>query len=131
MSARYAGSDEMIKGLGVDVVDLRRMARWLARFDRGTLELVFSSRELDMCAGPHPERRLGVCFGGKEAVGKALGTGLGGIDWREIEIDVLPAGAGVSLSGAAERAAEARGVRRWLASWSCEGAHVMVVAVAE
>jgi holo-[acyl-carrier protein] synthase len=121
----------MIKGLGVDIVDLRRMARWLSRFDRATLALVFTSRELDLCDGPTPERRLGVCFGGKEAVGKALGTGLSGIDWREIEIDVRPAGAGIALSGAALRVAEARGVSSWLATWSCQGARAMVVAVAE
>ncbi len=121
----------MIKGMGVDIVNLRRMTRWLARFDRATLGLVFTPKELDLGDGPHPERRLGVCFGGKEAVVKALGTSLAGIAWPEIEIDVHEAGAGISLSGAARRVAEGRDVRRWHAVWSCEGERAMVVAIAE
>ena len=92
--------------VGVDAIEITRIDRVLAQFGRRFLNRVYTTREVEYCRGRVPE--LAVRFAAKEAVLKALGTGLRGIGWREIE--VIPDRRGkplVHLHGrAAHRAAE-------------------------
>lgn len=60
--------------------------RWRERF----LERVYTSAELRYCRGRVPE--LAVRFAGKEAIAKALGTGIHGLAWRDMEILPDPLG---------------------------------------
>ncbi len=69
---------------GVDAVEIRRIAAALERFGARFEQRVFTPRELAFCRGRVPE--LAARFAAKEAVSKALGTGLRGIGWREVEI---------------------------------------------
>ncbi len=69
---------------GVDAVEIRRIAAALERFGARFERRVFTPRELAFCRGRVPE--LAARFAAKEAVSKALGTGLRGIGWREVEI---------------------------------------------
>ena len=50
-------------------------------------------------------------------MGKALGTGLVGIGWDEIEADLAPAKPIVCLSGQAETQAQKLGIQQWLVDW--------------
>lgn len=69
---------------GVDLVDVRRIREVAERFGERFLTRVWTERELIICRGRYPE--LAARFAGKEATMKALGTGVVGIGWREIEI---------------------------------------------
>ena len=91
--------------VGVDIIELDRVAAALKRHGRRFLERVYTPLEAAVCHGRLPE--LAARFAAKEAVMKALGTGAHGVAWREIE--VLPNRRGKPLvylhGGARERAA--------------------------
>ncbi|MGI6557987.1 MAG: holo-ACP synthase [Limnochordia bacterium] len=78
----------MTFGIGVDVVDLPRIAKVLERFPQRFPERILSPREMDYCQrGRNFLGALAGRFAAKEAVMKALGVGLGqGISWQDIEI---------------------------------------------
>jgi holo-[acyl-carrier protein] synthase len=83
-----------------------RVRRVLERHSERFLRRVYTPVEIAFCRGRVNE--LAARFAAKEAVMKALGTGIRGVGWRDIE--VLPDRRGkplVYLSGrAAERAAQ-------------------------
>lgn len=76
----------MILGIGIDIVHISRMRSW--RGSSGLLERYFHPRELEAARdrGPGYEQSLAARFAAKEAFGKALGTGLAGLQLREIEV---------------------------------------------
>ena len=90
---------------GVDIIEIERIARAVARWNGRFLTHVYTEAELVLCRGRVPE--LAARFAGKEAISKALGTGLSGVSWREMEVLADMRGKPlVSLYGrAAERAA--------------------------
>ena len=69
---------------GVDLVEVSRIRDVVERFGERFLNRVWTERELVLCRGRYPE--LAARFAGKEAAMKALGTGVVGIGWKEIEI---------------------------------------------
>jgi holo-[acyl-carrier protein] synthase len=77
--------------------------------------------------------RYAARFAAKEAVLKALGTGLReGIDWQDIEVLRDAAGApSLEISGAAAVLAATRGIRRWFVSLSHAGGMAMASVIAE
>ncbi len=77
----------MIAGIGVDIVDVARIAGLLERHGERFLARVFTDSEKDYAMkGANPAERLGGRFAVKEAVMKALGTGKAqGILWRDVE----------------------------------------------
>lgn len=109
--------DPMIIGVGVDAVDVHRFERMLARTPSAR-ERLFTAEELayaDTLADPTPS--LAARFAVREAAMKALGVGLGAIDFHDISVHRCPSGQPriVSAGRAAELATE-RGVRDWLVS---------------
>ena len=100
-------------GLGVDIVEIDRMAALLARSPHFA-ERVFSEQERAYCDGKsNPAAHYAARFAAKEAVVKALGTGFAqGIDVRDIEVRLFATGKPVaSLSGRAAEVAAEQGVR--------------------
>jgi holo-[acyl-carrier protein] synthase len=101
--------------VGLDLVDVPRFRRALARHGDGLRRRVFTDGEWAYAAtrGADRDAVLAVRFAAKEAVLKALGTGWGrGAGWRDVEI----AGGGRSvpalrLSGRSAVRADALGVR--------------------
>lgn len=69
---------------GIDIVEIDRVARVLARHPKRFLARVFTPHEVAHCRGRIPE--LAVRFAAKEATMKALGTGVRGVAWRDIEV---------------------------------------------
>lgn len=69
----------MIKGIGVDVVDVNRFLATLARVP-GLREKLFTPVEREL-----PPASLAARFAVKEAVAKALGSP-GGMSWQDCEI---------------------------------------------
>ncbi|MGI5069013.1 holo-ACP synthase [Treponema denticola] len=76
----------MILGLGIDIVEVSRLEKWLN--DKKLLERFFYKEELEYVLskrdGAAPS--LAVRFAAKEAFGKALGTGLAGIELKDIAV---------------------------------------------
>ncbi|PKQ30101.1 MAG: ACP synthase [Actinobacteria bacterium HGW-Actinobacteria-10] len=76
----------MIRGLGVDIVEIDRMREALSRHPR-MRERVFSDAERAYCdARNKPEIHYAMRFAAKEAVLKALGTGFRGMRFRDVEV---------------------------------------------
>jgi len=77
----------MIAGVGVDIVDVSRVAKLLERYGERFLRRVFTDSEAAYAmGGANRAERLAGRFAVKEAVMKALGTGKSqGILWRDVE----------------------------------------------
>jgi holo-[acyl-carrier protein] synthase len=98
-----------VQSVGVDVVELSRVAKVLGQHGERFLGRVYTVSEVAYCRGRL--RELAARFAAKEAVSKALGTGLRGVSWREIEILPDPRGKPlVFLHGRARQRAEELGV---------------------
>jgi holo-[acyl-carrier protein] synthase len=69
---------------GVDLIEIGRIKRSLDDFGDRFLNRVYTEREQDFCRNRISE--LAARFAAKEATSKALGTGIRGIRWREMEI---------------------------------------------
>lgn len=76
----------MILGIGVDVVHIRRIERWLTV--PGLPERFFHPEELAsaLSRGASAALSLAARFAAKEALGKAMGTGLRGIRLADIRV---------------------------------------------
>ena len=76
----------MITGIGVDIVQIRRMERWHSQ--SGLLERFFHPQELAavLAKGGSVDHSLAGHFAAKEALGKALGTGFEGIVLKDIMV---------------------------------------------
>ncbi|MBR4125856.1 MAG: holo-ACP synthase [Victivallales bacterium] len=111
-------------GLGTDLVELTRLEQSVARSGETFLAHTYSEAELAVMPPEGPMRIafLGGRWAAKEALAKALGTGIGAsCSLREITVLNDAAGAPVlTLEGNAKRTADARGVRRILVSISHE-----------
>jgi len=70
--------------IGVDIIEIARIERTYRDFGERFLARVYTERERDRYRGRVNE--LAARFAAKEATSKALGTGIVGIRWREMEI---------------------------------------------
>jgi holo-[acyl-carrier protein] synthase len=115
--------------VGVDLIEVDRIAGLLDEYGERFRRRVFTEAELAAC-GERPDR-LAARWAAKEAVSKALGTGIGRVRWREIEILRGPAGEPeLVLSGAAAELAAELGLRRWSVSLSHSGGQAIALVVA-
>jgi holo-[acyl-carrier protein] synthase len=122
-----------VLGLGTDLVAVRRVEALLDRYGERFLDRVFTVREQGDCLlRARPALHLAARLAAKEAAMKALGTGWSlGVRWQDVE--VASGGASpptLSLTGAAKREAEARGIRHTLVSLSHDGEYAIAVVVA-
>jgi holo-[acyl-carrier protein] synthase len=103
----------LVVGLGIDIVELERVARSLERWGE---RLVAKLMDPDEAARlpTEPAARAGalaLAIAGKEAASKALGTGWSrGVRWRDVDVTLGPDPT-VQLSGAALTAARRLGSR--------------------
>jgi holo-[acyl-carrier protein] synthase len=75
---------------GIDIVEISRIREAVARWGERFLQRVYTGPELE--AYRDKLESLAVRFAGKEAAMKALGSGVGTVSWREIEILSGPQG---------------------------------------
>jgi holo-[acyl-carrier protein] synthase len=114
--------------VGVDVVDVHRLARLVERHGALLTERVFTPGELVDCGGK--TQRLAARLAAKEAVAKALGTGIGPVAWRDVEVVRDSSGRPqLRLAGNARSLAADLGFTRWSVSLTHgRGTAVAVVA---
>ena len=78
----------MIYGIGTDIIEIKRIAASITRYEQRFLDKIFTSREQEYC---HRHQQSAQHFAGrfaaKEAIVKAIGTGFRrGVSWLDIEI---------------------------------------------
>ncbi len=94
---------------GVDIIEISRIAAVLERYGDRFLHRIYTAGELEYCRG-RPSK-LASRFAAKEATMKALGTGVRGVGWRDIEVTRALSGApSILLHGRARSRAECLGV---------------------
>lgn len=79
----------MIYGMGIDVIEIKRIEKILCRKEKSFISKILSDNETEECPINIIKKTEYVSgrFAGKEAVAKAFGTGIGGeISWKDIEI---------------------------------------------
>ncbi len=103
-----------VLGIGMDIVETRRMADSIERFGDRFLHRVFCEGEMAYAQSmKFPHLHLAARFAAKEAISKAFGTGIGReLGWRDLEIVREPSGLPrVQLHGRAAAYAQTRGVQ--------------------
>lgn len=119
----------VIVGIGVDLVKVIRIEEAIARFGTRFLKRCFTAAERERCGAD--AMRLAARFAAKEAVGKALGVGLRGLSWQDIEIITDAAGRpAVRLQGRAAEVARAAGIGRCELSLAHDGDYAIAFVVA-
>lgn len=93
----------MIFGVGTDLIEIDRIRQAIEKNPR-FLEKVYTEAEISYCQRKkNPWQSFAARFAAKEAVSKAMGTGLGRIGLHDIEIVQKPSGQPqVVCHGAAE-----------------------------
>jgi holo-[acyl-carrier protein] synthase len=118
-----SGSPEPPSGVlavGVDLVEIRRVAELVTRYGERFTGRVFTPAERLDCGGRLES--FAARWAVKEAVVKALGTGFGPVSFSEIEVLRECAGRPeLRLHGKARALAEARGLSTWAISVSHDG----------
>jgi holo-[acyl-carrier protein] synthase len=95
--------------VGIDIIEVERVRKVFERHGERFLHRVFTDNEILQCRGK--VTRLAGRFAAKEAMSKALGTGLHGVKWREMEIVQLRSGRpSVRLHGFAKSRAQQLGL---------------------
>ncbi len=118
-------------GIGVDLVEVDRMRTVLARTPTMAVRC-FTEGERTYAESAHdPAERYAARFAAKEAVMKALGVGLGAIDWYDVEVVRNDEGApALVITGRAAELAADRGVSRWLLTLTHTSTMAEAIAVA-
>ena len=115
---------------GIDLCEITRVREAIERHGERILARIFTPTERAQCGENYAS--LAARFAAKEAVAKALGTGLGVVSFTEIEIVRAESGEPLlSLHGDAKAAADRLGLKEWAISLSHthEFAVASVVAV--
>ncbi len=122
----------LVKGVGIDLIRIKRIARVYRRRPERFLKKIFTPQEIELIMKKgNPLPSIAARFAAKEAVAKALGCGIGVVRWCELEI--IPGKRGkprVILNGSAARWAEDSGIQGVEVSMSHDGPYAIAKAVA-
>jgi holo-[acyl-carrier protein] synthase len=124
----------MILGIGIDIIEVDRIAKSYERFGDRFLNRILLPGEIEYCLSHKvPGPFLAARFAAKEAISKAFGTGIGAqLGWQDMEIRRKESGEPyVVLHGDGEKLLQERGARMVLISLSHTQAHAAAVAVLE
>ncbi|MCZ7669945.1 MAG: holo-ACP synthase [Chloroflexi bacterium] len=114
---------------GVDIIEIARIERSLNRFGDKMRNRIFTPQEQSYCAGKLPS--LAGRYAIKEAVSKALGTGIGDVNFTDIEVINDKRGKPeLTLHNRAKEIAAEQGWQQWSISISHTDSHAIGFAVA-
>lgn len=84
----------MIRGLGVDIIEIARVQELVARYGERFLGKIFTEAEIRYCSSRHhAAQHFAARFAAKEALSKALATGwAGSFRWTDVETRNEPSG---------------------------------------
>lgn len=124
----------MIIGIGTDITSIQRIEKAVERFGERFIKKVFTEDEASYCKGKKEQAaHLAARFAAKEAILKALGTGISkGIGFKDVEVareqGRRPE---VILNGKAKDVAESLGVKNIHLSISHDSGLAAAFAVIE
>lgn len=124
----------MVLGVGVDIIEIERVAEQVQRHGERFLHRVFAPEEVAYCEGKsYRAQHYAVRFAAKEATFKALGTGWqDGLSWQDVMLRKDACGKPVlALSGRARELAEQKGVAHAHVSVSHSRAYAAAVVILE
>jgi len=114
---------------GIDTIEISRLAEIRAPIRERFIKRVFTPEEITQAKNNN--EALSGLFAAKEAVSKALGTGIGFVSWQDIEIIHLPSGQPtLVLHGNAKKTAASLGLEDWSISISHDRSKAIALAVA-
>ena len=114
---------------GIDTIEISRLDEVKPEIRKRFIQRVFTLKEIEQ-ARDRTDVLSGL-FAAKEAVSKALGTGIGYVHWRDIEIIHLTTGQPtVALHGNAKIVADKLGLTTWSVSISHDRNKAIALAVA-
>lgn len=117
--------------IGIDLASIDRIAALVRAYDARSISILFTTRELEAARrAADPQEALAFSFAAKEAIGKALGTGLSGFGWNDIEAVRCAFALDVTLYGDARRIADSQGIRAFDTTCRRVGRQVLVAAYA-
>ena len=122
-----------LHGIGIDVVEVERIGDAIARHGESLLARLFTPAERAYCAAKKfPAIHYAARFAAKEAVAKALGTGIGQhANWLDLEVTHDAAGAPkLVLHAAAAEFAKSHGIAEVHISLTHTKSHAAANAVA-
>jgi holo-[acyl-carrier protein] synthase len=119
----------MVIKTGIDIIEIPRIQTAVQQHGDRFLKRIYTPAEM-LESGGRVEA-LSVRFAAKEAVVKALGTGIGPVSWREVETLHKATGEPyLVLHGKAEEAARKLGLTTWAVSLSHSRENAIAVVVA-
>jgi len=126
MMGNKSGTSSQISGvaIGVDIIEIRRIDRAISEWQDAFLKRIYTQAELEKHRNVSS---MAARFAAKEAVMKALGTGVRGVNWKDIEI--LTNGEGAPVIRLQGRALE-RSKEIGIAQFSISMSHSKEYAVA-
>ena len=115
---------------GIDLIEVERIAGAIERYGQRFLRRIYTNKELEQVGDIIGS--LAARWAAKEAVAKALSTGIGQVAWVEVEIlrgaNNEPC---LYLHGNAARIAAERNVDSWSISLSHTRRHAIALVVAQ
>jgi len=124
----------MILGVGIDIIEVARIAASYERFGERFVNRILLPDEIAYCQShKQPAPFLAARFAAKEAISKAFGTGIGAqLGWQDMEIRRKESGEPyVVLHGKGEELFKSRKAKRLLVSLSHTQNYAAVTAVLE
>ena len=121
----------MIRGLGVDIIEIARVGDLAERYGERFLRKIFTPDEIRYCASRHHSaQHFAARFAAKEALSKALATGwTGSFRWTDVETRNEASGRPVMTVGGPLR--DALSGASLHVSLSHSASHVVAVVVIE
>jgi holo-[acyl-carrier protein] synthase len=115
--------------VGVDMIEVARIEQGIAQHGDRFYNRLFTPQEQAYCNGRTPN--LAGRFAIKEAVAKALGTGIGDIRWTDVEVVTDERGRpNLVLHNNAKTLADQLGLHQWSISLSHTATHAIGFAIA-
>ena len=124
----------MIYGIGIDLVDIKRVAKVTLRWNERFIKRIFTEDEAAFCyQRAYPPSHFALRFAAKEAFSKALGLGMRkGVRWRDIEVFHHPGGKpDLKLYGRSEAICRQNKIVKSHLSLSDEGDYGIAMVVLE
>jgi holo-[acyl-carrier protein] synthase len=124
----------MILGVGIDIIEVKRIQASYEKFGERFLKRILHDNEIAYCLSHKmPGPFLAVRFAAKEAISKAFGTGIGSqLSWQDMEVARRESGEPyVVLHGNGKKLMAERNGRVVLISLSHTQEHATAVAILE